>query len=135
MKIEPLKIQVRFSDLDMLGHVNNVINLSYFEMARIHYFTALVGPKWDWFNEGVLLVKNNVEYHIPILLHDQPSIHLFVEEIGNKSFSLTYSIEIDGKKHTSGGSTLVCFNSAKQQSIEIPRIMREGLTKLIKDEN
>jgi acyl-CoA thioester hydrolase len=73
MKIEPLKIQVRFSDLDMLGHVNNVIYLSYFEMARIHYFTALVGAKWDWFNEGVLLVKNNVEYHIPILLHDQPS--------------------------------------------------------------
>ena len=85
MKIEPLKIQVRFSDLDILGHVNNVIYLSYFEMARIHYFTALVGPKWDWFNEGVLLVKNNVEYHLPILLHDQPTIHLFVEKIGNSS--------------------------------------------------
>ena len=46
--IAPLKIQVRFSDLDILGHVNNVTYLSYFEMARVYYFKELVGTKWDW---------------------------------------------------------------------------------------
>lgn len=135
MHIPPLKIQVRFSDLDILGHVNNVIYLSYFEMARIHYFTALVGPEWDWLKQGVLLVKNEVEYHIPILLHDKPIISLFVEKIGNKSFSLGYKIMINEKLHTTGGSTLVCFDSTIQQTIAIPPIMREGLSKLIKDEN
>ena len=131
MYIPPLKIQVRFSDLDILGHVNNVIYLSYFEMARIHYFTALVGPKWDWFKEGVVLVKNDVEYHIPILLHDEPNIFLFVRKIGNKSFSLGYKIMINDKLHTTGGSTLVCFDSTIQQAIAIPNVMREGLSTLI----
>jgi acyl-CoA thioester hydrolase len=135
MHIPPLKIQVRFSDLDILGHVNNVIYLSYFEMARIHYFTALVGPKWDWLKEGVVLVKNDVEYHIPILLHDEPSIFLFVKNIGNKSFSLGYKIMINDKLHTTGGSTLVCFDSIIQQAITIPTIMREGLSTLIENEN
>jgi acyl-CoA thioester hydrolase len=135
MHIPPLKIQVRFSDLDILGHVNNVIYLSYFEMARIHYFTALVGPKWDWLKEGVVLVKNDVEYHIPILLHDEPCIFLFVKNIGNKSFSLGYKIMINDKLHTTGGSTLVCFDSTIQQAITIPTIMREGLSTLIENEN
>ena len=135
MHIPPLKIQVRFSDLDILGHVNNVIYLSYFEMARIHYFTALVGPKWDWLKEGVVLVKNDVEYHIPILLHDEPSIFLFVKNIGNKSFSLGYKIMINDKLHTTGGSTLVSFDSTIQQAITIPTIMRVGLSTLIENEN
>ena len=135
MLIPPLKIQVRFSDLDILGHVNNVIYLSYFEMARIHYFTALVGPKWDWLKEGVVLVKNDVEYHIPILLHDEPSIFLFVKNIGNKSFSLGYNIMINDKIPTTGGSTLVCFDSTIQQAIAIPTIMREGLSTLIENDN
>jgi acyl-CoA thioester hydrolase len=41
--IEPAKIQVRLTDIDILGHVNNAIYLSYFEMTRIHYFNELVG--------------------------------------------------------------------------------------------
>lgn len=40
--IEPAKIQVRLTDIDILGHVNNAIYLSYFEMTRIHYFNELV---------------------------------------------------------------------------------------------
>ena len=134
MLIPSLKIQVRFSDLDILGHVNNVIYLSYFEMARIHYFTALVGPNWDWLKEGVVLVKNDVEYHVPILLHDEPKIFLFVTEIRNKSFSLAYKIMINEKLHTTGGSTLVCFNSTIKKAIAIPPIMREGLSKLTQNE-
>ena len=60
--IAPAKIQVRFSDLDVLGHVNNTIYLSYFEMARVHYFKELLGEGWDWNKFGIVLAKNEVEY-------------------------------------------------------------------------
>ena len=46
--IQPANIQVRFSDLDVLGHVNNTIYFSYFELARVHYFRELLGIDWDW---------------------------------------------------------------------------------------
>ena len=48
MKIKPTEIQVRFADIDVLGHVNNAIYLSYFEMTRVHYFNELLGESWDW---------------------------------------------------------------------------------------
>jgi acyl-CoA thioesterase FadM len=41
MEYDPFKlsipIQVRFSDLDALGHVNNVTYFTYFEIARVKY--------------------------------------------------------------------------------------------------
>ena len=46
--IEPLSIQVRFSDIDAMGHVNNAVYLSYFELARVYYFEKIMNESWDW---------------------------------------------------------------------------------------
>ncbi len=44
MEHDPFKliilIEVRFSDLDALGHVNNVTYFTYFEIARVKYLCA-----------------------------------------------------------------------------------------------
>ena len=33
-----IPIQIRFKDLDDMGHVNNANHLSYIELARVKYF-------------------------------------------------------------------------------------------------
>jgi acyl-CoA thioester hydrolase len=125
--IQPAAIQVRLTDIDILGHVNNSIYLTYFEMTRIHYFSQLVGPDWDWMENGVVLVQNEVQYHLPVFLGDAPQIHMFCTKVGNKSFTLGYELYVNEQLRTTGSSTLVGFNSNKQQSIEIPARMREAL--------
>ncbi|MFM7645034.1 MAG: acyl-CoA thioesterase [Sphingomonadales bacterium] len=126
----PASIQVRLTDIDILGHVNNAIYLSYFEMTRIHYFNQLVGPDWDWMENGVVLVQNEVNYLLPIFLYDAPQIHMHCIHIGNKSFTLGYEVFVNGQLKTTGKSILVGFNSKKHQSIEIPEDMRTALLKL-----
>jgi acyl-CoA thioester hydrolase len=128
--IAPAKVQIRLTDFDILGHVNNSIYLVYFEMARIHYFNHMVGPNWDWMEQGVVLVKNEVEYIQPLYLHDQPEIKLFLKHIGNKSFTLAYQLFVKDKLCTTGSSTLVGFNSKTQQTIEIPERMKAALSQL-----
>ncbi|MEY4791335.1 MAG: hypothetical protein RIT34_142 [Bacteroidota bacterium] len=128
--IAPAKVQIRLTDIDILGHVNNSIYLVYFEMARIHYFNHMVGPNWDWMEQGVVLVKNEVEYIQPLYLHDQPEIKLFLKHIGNKSFTLAYQLFVKDKLCTTGSSTLVGFNSKTQQTIEIPERMKAALSQL-----
>jgi acyl-CoA thioester hydrolase len=132
MKIQPAEIQVRFSDLDVMGHVNNAIYLSYFEMTRVHYFKELLGETWDWKTAGVLLVRNEIDYLIPILLHQQPKIKMHLIEIGTKSFQLGYEIYVGEILHTKGSSVLVCFNSVTQKTIAVPNSMSIALNKLIK---
>ncbi len=43
-------IQIRFKDIDMMGHVNNANYITYFELARLTYFDSLKdeGVKIDW---------------------------------------------------------------------------------------
>ena len=128
--ISPAKIQVRFADLDVMGHVNNSVYLSYFEMTRVHYFKELVGTKWDWRKEGVLLVRNEIDYLKHILLNDEPEVYMSLEKIGEKSISLLYEIKINHEVYTKGRSVLVCFNSEEGKTIQVPRAMAEALGKL-----
>ena len=45
--IEPAKIQIRYSDIDLMGHVNNAVYLNYFEYTRVYYLDQLLGKNWD----------------------------------------------------------------------------------------
>jgi acyl-CoA thioesterase FadM len=79
---------------------------------------------------GVVLVQNEVQYHLPVFLYDRPEIHMFCKQIGKKSFTLTYELYVQGELRTSGSSTLVGFNSNQKTSIEIPEKMRAALAQL-----
>lgn len=130
MSIKPAEIQVRFADLDVLGHVNNSIYLSYFEMTRVHYFKELLGDSWDWKKNGVLLVRNEIDYIEPILLHQKPYVSMNLIEIGNKSFKLGYEIFVEEKIHTKGCSVMVCYDSVTNQTISVPIEMKKALNNL-----
>lgn len=128
--IEPLKIQVRYGDLDVMNHVNNSIYLSYFEMARVYYFAELLGKNWDWESDGVLVVKNEVEYLAPILLTDKPVIEMWCDSIGTKSFGLAYRIKVEGKIYTTGKTIMVSFDAAQNKTVPIHPQMKLALEKL-----
>ena len=61
-------IQIRFKDIDRLGHVNNANHVTYFELARVDYFNALAGDdiKIDWVGKTKVLslprLKCNTSY-------------------------------------------------------------------------
>jgi acyl-CoA thioester hydrolase len=128
--IEPLKLKVRFSDCDMMQHVNNAVYLNYFEEARIHYFRQILGIDWDWKREGILLRKNELEYLKPVFLHDPVEISVFLKHLGEKSFTLTYEVRVNQDLRTTGTSVLVCFDSTVKSSIPIPVKMRDGLNRI-----
>ncbi|MDG1841915.1 MAG: thioesterase family protein [Crocinitomicaceae bacterium] len=127
--MEPAKIQVRFADLDLMGHVNNSVYLSYFEMARVHFFAKTLGLGWDWNTQGIILVRNEIDYLKPILLHDNPLVFISVEEIGHKSFTLSYKIKVKENLVTTGKSVMVAYDSVISKSVLIPQKMREALLK------
>ena len=133
--IKPAQIQVRYADLDTMGHVNNTVYLSYFEFARVHYFNELLGLDWDWKKFGLLVVKNEISYLKPVHLNDLPSVELFIASIGSKSFTLAYEIRVNGQLTTTGQSVLVCFDAATNQSVAVSEEWRNALAHLKKTDS
>lgn len=131
--IQPVKIQVRFADCDMMGHVNNAVYLNYFEYARVVYFEQLLGKDRDWKREGMILRTNQVEYLKPILLRDEPEITIFCKKIGTKSFILGYELYVLGELYATGESVLVAYNSEKLMSVELSIEFRNALEKITRN--
>jgi acyl-CoA thioester hydrolase len=112
-------IQVRFSDVDSFGHVNNAVYLSYFEMARVLFMNEHIGPHWDWRNKGMILRKNEVEYLQPVYLYEKVEIEIIPNNLGNTSFTLDYILYANGVPKCKGSSVLVCFNFVTNQKTEV----------------
>lgn len=126
-------IQIRFKDIDMMGHVNNANYITYFELARLTYFDALKdeGVTIDWVNEGIILAKIEMEYKQPILLEDKAFVTTWVSRIGAKSFDMTCSIvrmvngvEVEAAR---GLAVIVCFNYKANQTIPIPELWKRKM--------
>jgi acyl-CoA thioester hydrolase len=130
LQIEPVKIQIRYADLDALGHVNNSNYLTYFEIARVHYFNELLGKDWDWRNEGMILANSSLEFLKPLLIQHEAEVKISTLSVGTKSFELYYEISVDDVVFCSGKSVIVAFNSVRSETIPIPSVMREGLLRL-----
>jgi acyl-CoA thioester hydrolase len=125
MNLPPYRPEIRFADIDAMGHVNNAVYFSYFEQARMHFFHHAVGDQWNWTEHGILVAHNEIDYKVPILLADRVDILLSCTHIGNASFTIAYSVE---KQHgdrrvvcSTGKSVLVSFNYLRQTTQPIPQ--------------
>ncbi|HET6244581.1 MAG: acyl-CoA thioesterase [Bacteroidetes bacterium] len=124
-------IEIRFADIDKLGHVNNAIYLSYFEQARLKYFNQVLGMGIDWSETGIILARAEVDFILPIHLEDNPFIEISCTRIGTKSFDLNYQIFIAGNSNktlaTKGKSVMVCYNYKTAKTIQMPEIWIEKI--------
>lgn len=117
-------IQIRFKDVDKLGHVNNANHLSYFELARTVYFKDVIKTGIDWSKQGLILAKASVDYKAPVHFEDDIYVYTWCTRIGNKSFDLSYSlVKLSNGIETElaeGLSVLVCYDYTQGISIPVP---------------
>ena len=82
-------LQVRFRDLDAMGHVNNAVYLTYLEMARVEYWKRLMG-KVSADAYRFIIARIELDYLAPVALTDELSCCIGLTEIGGSSFRFEY---------------------------------------------
>ena len=117
-------VEIRFADIDAMGHVNNAVYFSYFEQARMVYFKERVARIWDWNEDGVIVARNEIDYVFPVFLNDRMVIRLWVEHVGSKSFTVCYRVVVGERLCATGKSVLVCFNHKNKATQVLPEAWR-----------
>lgn len=121
-------IRVRFSETDMLGHVNNGSYFIYLEEARIDFFNSLAGEmnQEDW---RIILASVKCDFLKQAYFNEQLRVDTQVAKIGNSSFQVVQPIVnvATGETVARGESTVVHFNYETQRSERIPDDLREKL--------
>lgn len=85
---------MRWADMDLLGHVNNVTYVDYLQEARIDMLAAHAPvPGTDALAEGVVVVRHDVTFVAPLVFRPEPvSIECWVVEVRAATFTIAYEI-------------------------------------------
>jgi len=85
-------VQVRMTDLDPVGHVNNGIQLSYYDLGRLNYLETLQNKKIEWNEIDMVIVHIACDFVDSIYFYDKIVVETKVLEIGNKSVKMLQRI-------------------------------------------
>ncbi|MDR0365117.1 MAG: acyl-CoA thioesterase [Bacteroidales bacterium] len=85
------EIQIRMTDLDPFGHVNNGVIYSYYDVGRLHYLTEL-GETVEWESLDKVIVHTACDFLESIRFHDSIRVESKIIGIGNKSVKLIQRI-------------------------------------------
>lgn len=114
-------IDVRFSDLDALGHVNHAVFISYLEHARTQWWRGHLGER-SFLEEGFLLARVEIDYRKPILLGEAVRVDLRCAQVGTTSFALAYQVvrERDAVVLAEAQTVQVMMDFATQRPRPVP---------------
>ena len=107
--VNVLRIQVRFADLDVNRHVNNVAYFTYMEHARVDWLRR-TGMQTTPDGEGPVVVQASCNYRQAMPFVDAIDVRMYVGPAGRTSFPTYYdlvSTEDENCKYADGQAIMV----------------------------
>ena len=78
------RLEVRWREMDALGHVNNAQYLSYVEETRVQWFNA-VQTDWQAQPSAPIVAAVHVDFRRPIHWPESIMVHLYADRRGGRS--------------------------------------------------
>ena len=123
-------LQIRFNDIDTLGHVNNTVYFSFLDLGKTHYFNEALGKTTDWRAADVVIANINCDFIAPIRFNENIEVKTQIGHIGNKSFRVLQAIvnTTTGEVKCLCATTMVGFDAATGQARVISCEWREAVS-------
>lgn len=119
-----LPLQIRFNDIDALGHVNNSIYFNFYDLGKAGYFQTVRKMPVDWQKSDIVVANLSANFFAPIFFNEEIAVRTTVTEIGNKSFHVFQQIVNTKTKQIKSDCTTIMVgfdlqhNAAKEISDE-----------------
>lgn len=112
-----INIDIRFSEVDMFGHMNNVATFDYFEEARIKYMKH-IGLFTDLAGDEVPVVGDlQCDYHRQVYFGESVQIYVKANSVGNSSLDLHYlGVNESGEVCFTGRGVIINMNKKTGKS-------------------
>ncbi|WP_226021990.1 acyl-CoA thioesterase [Halomicrobium salinisoli] len=125
------EVDVRFSDLDTYGHVNNAVFATYLEEARIEYLDEVIGREEELLSGGVgrtgMVVANlELDFRRPVRSIGSVTVAVEITDLGRSSFTIEYEVREDDVAAT-GETTMVAYDRDAGESRPLPDEWRDAI--------
>jgi acyl-CoA thioester hydrolase len=119
--------QVRFRDLDPMGHVNNAVFLTYLEQARIAFFEQQ-GLSVALDDMNMIVARVEIDFRAPVRLGQEVEVAVRATRFGTKSFDLGYELTVDGEIVAEAKTVQVAYDYRRREPVAIPAEWRDKLS-------
>jgi acyl-CoA thioester hydrolase len=123
-----IPIDVRFRDLDALGHVNNAVYLTYFESARIAWWLQVTGQH-GLAGMNMILARVEIDFRSPVAYGEALEVGVRCASLGRSSFVVESAIaDRRGERLVAEArKVLVHYDYAAGKSSPLPAELRQRL--------
>ena len=121
-----LPLQLRFNDVDMMGHVNNAVIMEFFDYGKMKYFDdAKIYVEKE--TTTVVIVHYEVDFVGQIVRNDEPEVYTKVVRFGNKSLEVLQHIVCNGQVNAVCKTIMSGYNRNTQSSDLIPQSIKDAI--------
>lgn len=127
-----LKLRIDWSELDLFGHVNNVMFMKYVQAARVNYWEKSgIYEEFQKEKIGPMLVSTACQFKKQLMYPGEVTIKSGMEYIKNTSFSLHHRIfDQYGDVVAEAQDIIVMFDFNKNEKTAVPQVMRENASRI-----
>lgn len=121
-----IEMDVRWGDMDALGHVNNTVYFRYMEQARVSWLESLQGPIVEGAT-GPVIINAACTFLAPIVYPERIVVEVLCGPPGRSSFETYYEIRAAASRerlYAEGSAKVVWAEHAKGRSVPIPDAVR-----------
>jgi len=87
-----LRLRLDWSEMDVLGHVNNVSYFKYIQAARVNYWELCGMPAFNEISIGPVLLSTGCRFIKPLFYPGNITIYTCMEFIKNTSYGFHHKI-------------------------------------------
>jgi acyl-CoA thioester hydrolase len=123
----------RFSDLDPLGHVNNVVFHDYLQEARMGLVRDIAMVRNE--TSSQVVVQQEITHRKPLLLSPEPVIiETWVTHLGNSTYTIAYRIlDESGDVAATASSKMAVVDTVTNRPMRMSPELRGMLQPLVHD--
>lgn len=125
------KIHVGTYDIDFAGHVSNIAYLRWMEDMRLLVFDQHF-PLKGFMDQGLLpvLASTSIEYRRAIRLFDEPTGHMWINEVKAASVIFRGEVLVDDHVTTVATHTGVFISATTLKPVRVPKEIVEKFKSL-----
>ena len=120
--------QIRFSDVDQFGHMNNSVYFSLYDLAKTTYFKDVFGMA-EWGEQVVVVANIKANFFQPVFFSDEMEIATAAVHLGNKSFTLLQRAvaKNTGEVKCECSTVLVMYDLYTKEPMPIPQAYKDAI--------
>lgn len=124
-----LPVQIRFNDMDILGHVNNAVYQHYYDLARLDYFGKVIGTRFNWKEFGLVMASIAIDFFKPVKMDEQIAVRSRVSIIGDKSITMVQELFalLTGEVKSKNTAIMAGFSTIENQTLALPETWKEKI--------